>query len=372
MLQKSDMKDSFEHTYFELLRSALWSNAPRCTRILTEEEWNATYKVSKEQTVCGIILDAIAQLPEEQKPGTRLRLQWIMLLKAIEAQNKKMNNALTCLVKEMNEHSITPYLLKGQGVASNYNIPGHRICGDIDIYFAPEQFEQAIKFFSSKGFELEGDPNVDHCETTFMGFKVEIHKKCATFYTKKLQKRFNEIINDIIKNENSNVVIEDCKIAVLPPMANALQLLSHMLRHIIFSGLGLRQVCDWALFMHRHQKDIDKELFIRYAKELQLWNTYKAVTAICIDYLGLPKEYAICNISDKDRKLANKVLCLIMTYGNFGQYGEHCVTRTKTEYLRAYLWKVKNCIRFHRLAKSETWNYPIWQLHSAVKIITKK
>lgn len=360
-----------EDLFFALLRSAIWNTPAKIEHIISDEEWSEIYAISKEQTVSGIMLDAIAMLPNEYKPDTKKRLQWIVLQKIIEEQNKKMNNALTSLDAELKKEHLTIYLLKGQGVAHNYPIPEHRICGDIDIYFAPQDFDKAIEHFTSRGHNIEGNPDEAHYETEYMGFKLEIHKKCATFYTKRLQKRYNEIISSILKTSSAETTIDEIHIAVLPPLANSLQLLSHMLRHIIFSGLGLRQVCDWVLFVYKHQKDIDKELFIKYAKELQLWETYKVVTAIATDYLGLPKEYALCEISKRDKNMAKKAFRIIMTYGNFGQYGEHSITTTRLEYLKAYFWKVKNCIRFHRLSESETWNYPIWQLHSLKDMFKK-
>lgn len=364
--------NNLEEIFFTLMRAAIWDTTPVLPRIVSTEEWNSIYAISKEQTVSGIMLDAIAKLPEEQKPEIKLRMQWIMMQKVIESQNRKMNGTLTTLVTEMRKESLEPYLLKGQGVALNYPAPGHRICGDIDIYFTPQQFEKASGYFTSKGYELDGDPDDAHCETEYNGFKVEIHKKSATFYTKKLQKRYNGIIASILETGKSHISINECRIEIFPPLANALQMLSHMLRHIIFSGLGLRQICDWVLFVYRNQANIDKELFIKYAKELQLWETYKIITAIATDYLGLPLEYALCDISKSDKRMAKKAFCLIMTYGNFGQYGEHTVATTKNEYLKSYIWKVKNCMRFHKIAKSETWNYPIWQLHSIIKIIKEK
>lgn len=360
-----------EHTFFELLRSAIWDTTPNLRHIPTEEEWKDIYRISNEQTVTGIMLDAISKLPDEEKPGSKLRLQWIIQQKAIEMSNDKMNNALFSLLSLTEKSGITTYLLKGQGVAQNYPYPKHRVCGDIDIYFTEEHFEQAIKFFLSQNFDLNGDPDKDHYDTTYRDTKVEIHKRNATFYTKRLQKRYNEIVEKIIAADEAYVEIEDRNVAVLPPMANAMQLLSHMLRHIIFSGLGLRQVCDWGLFAYKYQNKIDTEQFIKNLKEVQLWETYKVITAIATDYLGLPKEYAVCKLSAKDRKLAKKTLRLIMKYGNFGHYGKHSKAKSKTEFLKSYIWKVKNCIRFRRLSISETFNYPIWQLHSIKQVLKR-
>ena len=144
--------NNLEEIFFVLLRSAMWNTVPALPRVVSDEEWNEIYAIAKEQTVSGIMLDAVAKLPDEQKPNIKLRLQWIMLQKAIEAQNKKMNAALTSLVKDLEQEELELYLLKGQGVAQNYAVPGHRICGDIDIYLHQHQFDQAIDYFSSKGY----------------------------------------------------------------------------------------------------------------------------------------------------------------------------------------------------------------------------
>ncbi len=362
--------NNIEEAFFILMRSALWHSNPILPRTLSKDEWIEIYDISKEQTVSGILLDAIIKLPKEQKPETSLRLQWIVQQKRIENLNKRMNSALCSLISEMDEFCSELWLLKGQGVALNYIVPEHRICGDIDIYFTPDNFEPAMKFFRTNKYVIEGDPEDSHYETEYKGFKVEIHKKSATFYTKRLQKRYNEIISSIISTDAEYAIFEDKKAMLLPPLANALQMLSHMLRHIIFSGLGLRQICDWVMFTYKCQHRIDKELFIKYMKELQLFETYKVVTAIAVDYLGLAKEFTICELSPKDKKLAKKVFQLIMTYGNFGHYGEHSIATSKKEYLKSYFWKIKNCWHFRKLSRSETWNYPLWQLHSIKWIIT--
>lgn len=364
--------NNLESIYFSILRSALWNTPLLLQSPLSNKMWNEVYTISKEQTITGIMLDAVSTLPNEQKPGINMRMQWIAQLKVIEAQNKKMNTVLVDLINELEKFNIKPYLLKGQGVAQNYPAPMHRICGDIDLYFEPEDFNKALEFFESKGYELEGDPEDAHTETSYCDIKVELHKKSATFYTRKLQERYNSIILDIIGQEKAKTTtIEGKVITVLPPMANALQLLSHMLRHIIVSGLGLRQVCDWVFFVHKHWSEIDKDLFSQYTKELQLWETYKAITAIATDYLGLPKEYTVGNIGKREIKNAKKILRVIMEYGNFGHYGEHSAANSKTEYLKSYIWKVKNAFHLRSLSKSEAWNYPLWQLHSVKNVIQK-
>ena len=361
--------NEIEELFFILLRSAIWGTKPILPRVPTKEEWYRITKLSKEQTVIGIMMDAIAELPEEQRPDRELFIQWIMLQKFIEKMNIKMNSVIKTLFDGLQSKGIRAILLKGQGVAQNYLNPLHRQCGDIDLYIPEEHFNQALEHFASLGCEVENNPKSYHAETVFKGILVEIHRNSSAYYTKRLQRRYNDITGAIIGNRNTTTTIDGTEVEVLPCTANAFQLLSHTMRHIFSSGIALRQICDWVYFIHHNQKDIDREQFMAQLKTLQLYETYKAVTAIAVDYLGMPQEFALCEISSKDKELSKKVLDLIMKYGNFGHYGEHNSINTKWEYISSYLWKVRNCIRFRRIAGSEAWNFPIWQLHSIGKLL---
>ena len=355
--------NNFEEIFFSLLRSAIWDTPVVLPRSLSAKEWNYIYATSNEQTVTGIMLDAISKLPTEQKPPKELLLKWILQQKAIEAQNAKMNKVLTELTEDLRKNNIQAYILKGQSVAQNYPYPKHRVCGDIDIFFKEMELEKAVKHLASLGCKIYGNPNETHHETSYKGISLELHKKSTTFFTNRLQKEYNRITLEILERERQVIAIDGKEIDVFPYAANSLQLLSHMLRHIITSGIGLRQVCDWVLYTNKYLNDENKEEFLENLKILELLQTYKAISAIASDYLGLPKEKVICNISAKDKKIAKKVLTIIMKYGNFGHYGEHSRITSKWDYIKVFVWKIGNCIRLHKLAKSETRNYPLWKYH---------
>ena len=360
-----------EEIFFELLQSAIWDKVPKLNHVPTEKEWNDIYTISKEQTVTGIMLDAISKLPAAQMPPRKLLLQWIAAQKFIEKSNNSMNKELINIYNELNKKNICTYLLKGQGVAQLYPIPEHRVCGDIDLYFKEKDLCKAIDYFTSIGCKIDDEDSSPHAETDYKGINIELHKRSSTFYTKKLQRRYNAITDNIIKSNKEYIAISGTEIEIFPPVLNALQQLSHMLRHILTSGLGLRRVCDWVLFIHKNLEHIDMDSFTTYMKELQLFNTYKAITVLSIEHLGLPEHFASFDITKDDKLSAKKIMSHIMAYGNFGHYGEHSYFETNWEYIKSYIWKIRNCVRFRKLSKSEAWNYPIWQLHSISKIIKK-
>ena len=356
--------------FFELLRAGIWNRTPQLTGELTGEEWELVYTLSRQQAVLGVILDAVSKLPEAYRPPKRLLLQWVMMQNLIEKSNTTVNNVLASVVNGLEDRGLTPYLMKGQGVAQNYPIPMHRTCGDIDLFFTDGGLDDAIAYLKSQGCSIEDIGQYAHVETVYRDVCIELHRKSATFYSKKLARRYETILHEIISVDEAHYVkVEGRDIRVLPPIADAMQLLAHMLRHIMTSGLGIRQVCDWVLFMHKHHGSIDKERFITYLRQTQLIGAYRAISVIAVNYLGMPRELVFCETDDKDKKVAGKMMDVIMRYGNFGHYGDHNLTCNRREYLKAYLWKVRNCMRFYSIASAEAISFPLWQLHSITKVL---
>lgn len=354
--------------FFELLKSSLWGTAPNLEQALSNEVWDDIFALSKEQTVTGIMLDAIAKLPEEKRPYSALRIRWIAATKYIEKQNAIMNKELTEMFTILKKKGIPTFLLKGQGVALNYPNPWHRVCGDIDIYFEGDKFQEAMNHFARLGCNIDFPPGKHHAETEYRNISWELHHISAEFFSKRNRENYRKIQSKLIaEKEKTFVTINECPIRVLPCIANALQLLAHTQRHIIVSGLGFRQICDWALFYNRYHKIIDSEESVAYMKELQLIETYYALNEISVKYLGMPD----CRkfTGKNSNKMAEKIMWLITSYGNFGHYRSHSTLENKTDYVATTFWKLRNCIRFHKLAKRETSCYPVWRLHSILRNI---
>ncbi|MCD8119227.1 MAG: nucleotidyltransferase family protein [Lachnospiraceae bacterium] len=120
----------------------------------------------------------------------------------------------------------------------------------------------------------------------------------------------------------------------LPVLADdqqAVVLLLHKLEHFLTSGLGLRQVCDWAVFVKEKlnaQRPDGKRLWKNLEpllKDFGLLTFAGVMTRVCIDYLVLPREAAPWAMA-YDGQIAEKVIEQVLREGNFGKkvdrYGE--------------------------------------------------
>ena len=215
------------------------------------------------------------------------------------------------LLELLSFHSIPSVILKGASAAIYYSIPSARTFGDIDFIVPPEFFSAASQLLIDNGYRLYSDTDE---KERHIGFKKD-------GYTFELHRRFSyndlDIERYVIDGIENRVQarIDDHDFPMLPPLANGLVLLAHMRSHLK-SGLGLRQVIDWMMYV---DKVIDDgfwySTFKPVADELGLTTLAITATALCQNYLGLTPR-AWC--SEADEELVDQLLAAIMTSGNFG------------------------------------------------------
>ena len=89
-----------------------------------------------------------------------------------------------------------------------------------------------------------------------------------------------------------------------------------MCHHLTGDGLGLRHLCDWAVFLNKIGEEKFLEMFEKTFRSIGLCEFAKIMTFISCRYLGLPgMEWA----KDADKRLADYILIDIINGGNFGQ-----------------------------------------------------
>lgn len=54
--------------------------------------------------------------------------------------------------------------------------------------------------------------------------------------------------------------------SVLPPTEYVFYMIHHMLKHYLYSGFGIRLLCDFVLYLKRYEKEIDFPGFISGAR----------------------------------------------------------------------------------------------------------
>src|SRR5690606_6469682 len=150
------MRDKLRDIFFELLRMGLWGEGKlSVAEPLSDEDWAVLYQYALNHTVEGILFDSFSLLTKGQLPPRALRMKWAARVDQIERHNVRMGAVTAEQFKAFVKLGTKPILLKGQGVASCYPNPLHRISGDIDWYFEDDGYDKAVGYLQKKGILVD-------------------------------------------------------------------------------------------------------------------------------------------------------------------------------------------------------------------------
>ena len=221
-------------------------------------------------------------------------------------------------------------VLKGAAAAMNYPQPNGRSMGDIDLIVPPEHFDQAFSLLERLGWENDTSLEVNPRHAGFVKTgcpEIELHR----FFSTCTNKQQAHYLDQAIYNAIPRATWEDVagfNVPILPPLENGLVLLAHVNQHL-GSGLGLRQILDWQMFVAAHLTDKLWETGFQHAAQ-QIGMEKLAVTAtwLCRSYLGL--QTSATWFDHADAQLANDLLLYIMHKGNMGRKVERGAQNTRT------------------------------------------
>lgn len=198
-------------------------------------------------------------------------------------------------VSLLRENHIDCYLLKGLSLADCYPVPEYRKLGDLDLYLAePEMLSQAQTVLESNVYILQ-DELSDHHVTYYYTFPktgrrfiLELHYRVVGQYQ---YSRTNEIVDLVYspaKLKKSAQMIHGYSYTVLPPTEYVFYMIHHMLKHYLYSGFGIRLLCDFTFYLKRHESEIDFDQIHTWCRESRISHLYEIILESCRIYLGLP------------------------------------------------------------------------------------
>ena len=198
-------------------------------------------------------------------------------------------------VSLLRENHIDCYLLKGLSLADCYPVPEYRKLGDLDLYLAePEILSQAQTVLESSGYILQ-DELSDHHVTYYYTFPktgrrfiLELHYRVVGQYQ---YSRTNEIVDSVYSPaqlKKSSQMIHGYSYTVLPPTEYVFYMMHHMLKHYLYSGFGIRLLCDFTFYLKHHESEIDFDQIHTWCRESRISHLYEIILESCRIYLGLP------------------------------------------------------------------------------------
>lgn len=249
-------------------------------------KWDLLKKISVQQGLSAIVLDAIERLPESERPPKDVLLQWIgEVLEGYELRYDLYSHAIAELAGFYNSHCCKMMILKGYACSLNWPKPEHRPCGDIDIWLFGKQKEADELMKKEKGIKIDSS---HHHHTVFywQDFMVENHYDFINVHRHKSHSSLEDILKELSKKDSISEDVYGERIYLPPPNLHALFLARHALNHFASVGINLRQVLDWAFFVEKHSNEIDWEWLNSMLEQYHMKDFVNCLNAICVEDLG--------------------------------------------------------------------------------------
>ena len=281
--------------FLELLASAVHQEH---TPKLNTPDWDSIIKTARKQNVFSLIVESASNIAEfVQHPQYR---SWVK--ESIENVSVQTINSFEFLkvYQHLCAHGIFPTVVKGIVCRELYgDLKCHRPSGDEDIIIEREEFESVRKTLEQEGYRVLIDPDehtkepddtkLDYVqEITFYNpdtaLKIEVH--INIFSTEnEIFRNMNDLFEDS-KEHTKIKQIEDVGIKTFESTDDLLFLILHTFKHFLFSGFGIRMVCDILLFQESYQNEIDFDYLFRKLEKISALKFYNDLICIGNKYLG--------------------------------------------------------------------------------------
>lgn len=354
-------------TYIEFLRWCLHPTVDS-PKYFTDIDWHELLTFAKKQTIVGIYWQGMQRLGDaSNKPSEDEVMEWMGEYTKIVRKNKKTDEAVASLTKLMNDNGIGFFMFKGQAVARFYPIPVARTSGDVDFYVFKKDWEKAKKVLQER-VNIENAYSFRHLEFSHNGIPFEMHYHTAVFASNSRQRYWDKLIDSYSGGVLDHVEINGVEIPTLPPTVNAIYLFTHIYHHFLKEGIALRQFIDWMMFFEaKHEVIVVSELTAKLER-LGLLRAFKAFGAVLVDVLGMDAKYFPLAITVKDRRYEDKIMSIVLKYGNFGKYGRKSQHGGWLHSFETGLRSVRHLTRFFWLSPSENLLWlPKLVKHSIIK-----
>ena len=326
VLTSMEMKNDYNRQAFiTLVQAGLWETEARLL-LIEEVDYSVLLRLAEEQSVVGLVaagLEHTDGVPYETK------LKFIGYASQIQQRNMAMNRFVAELVSKLQSESITPLLVKGQGVAQCYERPLWRTSGDVDLVLRDGDYHKAKELMLP--LSTSSEESSRHLELVIDSWVVELHGWLRIGLTSRINSQLDIIMRGSFFDNNVRLW-KNCgrDIRLLSADNDVVYVFVHFFNHFYKGGIGLRQICDWCRLLWTYKDTLNYGLLESRISAMGLISEWKAFAAFAVDYLGMPVGAMPLYSSEKKWKRKAKRICsFIMEVGNMGHNRDMSYYNTK-------------------------------------------
>lgn len=287
----------------------------------TAEQWQKVMAVAERQTVVCIVIQGMSRLPEEMRPPKKIVDYCIAKTMMTRRLNMRLYSRTVELSRMLQDMGISSCILKGQGNALMYDDAFIREPGDIDVWTSASKRE-ILAMVGEKFPDVKNEfHHIDY--PVFADVPVEVHHFPSYMFNPLHNRRMQRFYSEQKQRMMANIVEAPegiGRFAVPDASFNAVFQLSHVFRHLLVQGVGMRHLVDYFYVLKNlPQDEAARQQIVRQLRRVGLLSFAGAVMYVEKEWLGIEERYLIVAPDERrGRQLMQSVMC----GGNFGKYNK--------------------------------------------------
>lgn len=302
------------------LLSAAIRNRPFEKKLVVDIDWDTLFSEAKAHDVSTLLYPLLKDLKPPFRPDDVNLAKWQHTSLVAGFTQSFCFEELNKMFQLFEKEDIPVIALKGLVVRSLYPQPELRTMGDADILIHIEYLDRITKLLTDLGYTAIADNEV-HIHFNHPHYlPVEVHWslineryiKSAEIWESGLwehTERVKELSGNVLKLSKEDHILYLCL---------------HMAVHILHSGFGLRQLCDFVLLVESEYEFIDWILLLEKAKLCNLERFLLSIFEVCHRFFEMQVPEAFrC----KSKEFETYVELLILDILSAGTFGAKSATR---------------------------------------------
>lgn len=309
--------------FLKILKTALEGAQVNPDFALTDTELREVLRLAEIHKVLPLIFDAaFTAIPQGDRENIRAHVKLLVSRQTLTTER------FLASYKALNSQGLYPIVVKGIICRNIYPKPDLRCSSDEDLLIEPSQEKDYIGAMDKLGLVPLNDNNDTHYQSAYVstsGIYIELHRSLFSD-SSELFSKCNKSFEGA-KSKSISVLIGDTEVRTLSHTDHLLFLILHALKHFISSGVGIRQVCDIALFANTFGNTVDWDYIYNKCSDLNALEFAAAILKIGSRYLtldytlaGIPKRWQ--ELDPDEEPLLEDILCAGI-YGSSHRARQH-------------------------------------------------
>lgn len=269
----------YEELMIKLIRSSVMKTEEDFSEFSDFTQWGELFALCEAQSVTGMVYDKLAADFVRYMPEKYASWFKQSAFKAMSFQTVR-SLAFDGIYQTLARSGVPHIVLKGEALRQLYPQPESRTSLDEDLLVNERDYGKLKNELELMGFEEINEGDEDrHWVNKKYSVYFEIH--FTPFPGEKAYEKWNAALKDC----HSRTVKNKKGLVTLSHEDSLIFLILHAAKHFVYSGVGIKQILDIALFMKEYQDETDMRYVRAALKKTKTLQFAAALTGFISEYL---------------------------------------------------------------------------------------